>query len=64
VFAPAASSARDVSLGYDATLLAPTIEKMDVTDDWLVARWGKTLYRVLLTSIGSTDSGKWAIEFS
>jgi hypothetical protein len=62
VFAAAATSARDVTLSYDATLIVPVIEKIDVTDDWLVQRWGKTLYRVLLTSVTPTDNGKWVIE--
>lgn len=62
VFAATEKSARDVTLSYDATLIVPVIEKMDVTDDWLVQRWGKTLYRVLLTSVTPTDSGKWVIE--
>jgi hypothetical protein len=62
VFAAAATSARDVTLSYDATLIVPVIEKIDVTDDWLVQRWEKTLYRVLLTSVTPTDNGKWVIE--
>jgi hypothetical protein len=64
VFTPADSSARSVALSYDAALISPVIEKMDLTDDWLVERWGKTIYRVLLTSVASTNSGNWAIEFA
>ena len=64
VFTPANTSARSVSLGYDATLIVPTIEKIDLTDDWLVGRWGKTIYRVLLTSASPTDSGNWRLEFA
>jgi hypothetical protein len=64
VLTPASTSARNISLKYDASLIAPRIEKIDLTDDWLAERWGKTMYRVLLTSAGPTDSGKWAIEFS
>jgi hypothetical protein len=55
-------TARDVTLSYDATLIAATIEKIDLTDDWLVERWGKTIFRVLLASVGPVDSGRWAIE--
>ena len=44
--------------------LLQSIEKIDLTDDWLVSRWGKTIYRVLLTSVVPTDGGKWAIELS
>lgn len=62
LFSAAADLARDVSLNYDATLIAPVIEKIDLTDDWLVSRWGKTIYRVLLTSVAPTDNGKWAID--
>jgi hypothetical protein len=62
VFAATEKPARDVILSYDATLIVPVIEKIDVTDDWLVQRWGKTLYRVLLTSVSPTDNGKWVIE--
>ncbi len=64
VFTAAGTQARDVTLTYDATLVTPTVEKMDFTDDWLVQRWGKTFYRVLLTSAAPADSGKWAIEFA
>jgi hypothetical protein len=64
VFRGAEKSARDVALSYDATLIAPTIEKIDLTDDWLVGRWGKTIYRVLLTSVAPTDTGQWAVELS
>lgn len=64
VFTPAATSARSVSLRYDPALIVPTIEKIDLTDDWLVSRWGKTIYRVLLTSAGPTDNGNWQIECS
>jgi hypothetical protein len=64
VFSAANNSARGVALSYDATLIVPTIEKIDLTDDWLVGRWGKTIYRVLLTSVAPTDNGKWAIELS
>ncbi len=64
VFTPANTSARSVSLGYDATLIVPTIEKIDLTDDWLVGRWGKTIYRVLLTSAAPTDNGNWRLEFA
>lgn len=63
-FTPADPSARSVSLSYDATLIVPTIEKIDLTDDWLISRWGKTIYRVLLTSAAPTDSGNWEIEFA
>ena len=64
VFAAADKTVRDVILRYDAALLAPTIDKMDVTDEWLLDRSGKTLYRVLLTSLAPTDGGKWSIEFA
>lgn len=64
VFAAADKSARDVTLSHDTALLAATIEKIDLTDDWLVDRWGKTIYRVLLTSVAQTDNGKWSIEFA
>lgn len=64
VFAPGDKTARNVTLGYDPALIAPVIEKIDLTDDWLVQRWGKTIYRVLLASAVSVDGGKWAIEFS
>ena len=57
-------TAQDVTLSYDAALVAPVIEKIDLTDDWLVQRWGKTIYRLLLISVTSIDSGKWAIELS
>lgn len=63
VLTPSAASARSVALTYDATLIAPVIEKIDLTDDWLVDRWGKTIYRVLLTSVAPTGGGKWSIGF-
>jgi hypothetical protein len=64
VLAAAEKSTRDVTLSYDAAFVAPTIEKMDVTDEWLVERWGHTLYRILLTSVAPTDHGKWLIDFA
>jgi len=64
VFRSADKAARDVALSFDATLIVPTIENIDLTDDWLVSRWGKTIYRVMLTSVAPTDSGKWEIELS
>jgi len=63
VFTSAKAQAHAVSIKYDAALIASTIEKIDLTDDWLVARWGKSIYRVLLTSVAPTDRGKWGIEF-
>jgi hypothetical protein len=64
IFRTAKESTRDVVLSYDATLIVSTIEKIDLTDDWLVERWGETIYRVLLTSAAPTDKGQWAIELS
>jgi Heparinase II/III-like protein len=64
LFAPADSLARGVSLGYDSAQLAVSIEKIDLTDDWLVSRWGKAIYRVLLTSTAPIDKGNWGIEFA
>jgi hypothetical protein len=64
VLIAAGKSTRDVTLSYDATLIVPAIEKIDLTDDWLVERWGKTIYRVLLTSVAPTESGKWVIELA
>jgi hypothetical protein len=64
VLTAAKGQAREVSLNYDSAVVVPTIEKIDLTDDWLVARWGKFIYRVLLTSTAPTDSGKWDVEFS
>jgi hypothetical protein len=64
VFSAAGGAARDVNLSYDDSLIAPKIEKIDVTDEWLLDRWGKVLYRVLLVSAAPTDSGKWLIEIA
>ena len=64
LFAPADTSARGVSLGYDSALLVASIERIDLTDDWLVSRWGKAIHRVLLTSAAPTDKGNWGIEFA
>ena len=64
VLIAAGKSTRDVTLSYDATLIVPAIEKIDLTDDWLVECWGKTIYRVLLTSVAPTESGKWVIELA
>lgn len=61
-FTPAATSAQSVSLSYDPAIIVPTIERMDLTDDWLASRWGKTIYRVLLTSVTQNDHGNWRIE--
>jgi len=64
LFATAEPSASGVSLGYNSDILAASIEKIDLTDDWLASRWGKTIYRVLLTSTAPTDKGNWGIEFA
>ena len=64
LFTPVDTSARGVSLGYNSTLIAASIEKIALTDDWLVSRWGKTIYRVLLASTAPTDKGNWGIEFA
>lgn len=57
------AQARVAALQYDPALLAPIIERIDLTDDWLVARWGKAIHRVLLTSVAPTDRGMWNIAF-
>jgi hypothetical protein len=62
VLTPTDTSARAISLIYDSALIVPTIEKIALTDDWLVGRWGPTIYRVLLTSVAPTDSGDWVIQ--
>jgi len=64
LFTPADTPARRVALRYDSALLVASIEKIDLTDEWLVSRWGKTIYRVLLTSAAPTDKGNWGIEFA
>jgi hypothetical protein len=64
IFAPANAQARAVELNYDPKIIVPKIETIPLTDDWLVARWGKSIYRVMLTSIAPTDNGKWNIEFA
>ena len=64
VFPSTKAQGRDVSIRYDSALIVATIEKIDLTDDWLVARWGKSIYRVLLASIAPTDHGEWNIEIA
>lgn len=63
-FTSGAAAEREVSASYDPQLLAPTIERIDLTDDWLVERWGKVIYRVLLVSAAPTDRGNWTIELT
>lgn len=63
-FTSTAGSAHDVTASYDTRLIAPTIDRIDLTDDWLVERWGHVIYRVLLTSATATDRGNWNIEFA
>lgn len=55
-------SVKDVAIKFDASLVTATFEKVDVQDQGLKMTWGDNLYRVLLTSTASVDSGKWAIE--
>lgn len=64
VLTPSGAQARSVALTYDDALITPVIEKIDLTDDWLVERWGKTIYRILLTSAAPTDGGRWSIELT
>ncbi len=53
---------RDVTLKFDPSQMEAKIEKMDLTDEWLKATWGATIYRVLLNSAAPVDAGKWRIE--
>lgn len=64
LLAAAGTTGRTVSLGYDATQIVATIEKMELTDDWLSHRWGHFIYRVLLTSVAPTKDGNWGIVIS
>lgn len=64
IFTPIDSPAHSVTLSYDTKVVTPAIEKIDLTDDWLVSRWGQTIYRVSLNSVTPVDAGKWEIRFS
>jgi hypothetical protein len=57
-------SAKNVSIKYDALLAVPSFEKIELEDEGLQHTWGKTIYRVLLTSTEPTDGGKWMIEIA
>jgi hypothetical protein len=57
-------SIKDVSLKFDDSLIAASFEKIVLKDPGLKENWGDEIYRVLLTSLVSTDSGKWMIEVS
>lgn len=63
-FTSAAAAGGEVFASYDPELLVPTIERIDLTDDWLVERWGKVIYRVLLVSAAPTARGNWTIELT
>ena len=62
VLSAADKSSHDVTLKYDAAVATATVEKIEVKDEGMRRTWGGDLYRVLLTSTGATDSGKWTIE--
>jgi hypothetical protein len=62
VLSAADKSVRDVTLKYDASLVTPSFEKIEVKDQGMRLTWGGDLYRVLLTSTEPIDGGKWSIE--
>jgi hypothetical protein len=62
VLSTADRSITDVSLKYDASLVAPSFEKIVLKDKGLRHAWGDDIYRVLLTSTQPTDGGKWTME--
>ena len=62
VLSAADKTIHDVTLKYDAAVATATVEKIDVKDEGMRRTWGGDLYRILLTSTGPTDSGKWTIE--
>ena len=61
---PTDKSIKDVSLKFDGSLIAASFEKIVLKDPGLKENWGDEIYRVLLTSLVATDSGKWMIEVS
>jgi hypothetical protein len=62
VLSAADKSIRVVYLNYDASLAAPSFEKIALTDEGLRDTWGESIYRVLLISLGPTDGGEWMME--
>lgn len=61
---PSAAETRSVSLTFNPSLLTAVIETINLTDEWLVPRWGQKIYRILLQSSAPTDMGNWEIGIS
>jgi hypothetical protein len=64
IFTSANAAANKLSLRFDPTIIAATIEPIALTDSWLVSRWGNTIYRVLLSSSEPVSTGKWNITIA
>jgi hypothetical protein len=62
VLSAADKKVRDVYLNFDALFLVPTIETIQLKDEWLRGNWGEIIYRVLLRSRELTSGAKWRIE--
>jgi hypothetical protein len=58
------NSGHTISLAYDAKILKPTFEPIVLEDQGLAENWGKQIYRVLLSSRTSTDSGEWEMRIT
>jgi hypothetical protein len=56
-------SGRACSLTFDATQLAPKIEPMPLTDAGLRESWGNEIYRILLNTHNSVQSGTLSYAF-
>lgn len=53
---------KDVSLKYDGTTLAFSMEKIDLKDAGMRRSWGPTLHRVQLHTLNDVDRGRWTME--
>jgi hypothetical protein len=51
-------------LGYNASVLRVSFEKIEIADEGLHRSWGKEIYRVLLSSVEATAGGRWNMEIS
>lgn len=62
---PALSDGRvrvgDVELAFDARVLQPVVQVMDLDDANMRSSWGSTLWRLTLTTMSPVSSGDWKL---
>lgn len=55
---------KEVSLKYDATALAFSMEKIELKDEGMRRSWGPAMYRVQLQTVNDVERGRWQMEIA